>query len=72
MSRGPQRICVPANAGEAEILPMISRVSDDVGRVEAPPGAARVEGMEEGVSIGRRAFSRDMLRALGVSVSRRT
>lgn len=51
---------------------MISRVSDDVGRVEAPPGAARVEGMEEGVSIGRRAFSRDMLRALGVSVSRRT
>ena len=53
---------MPANAGEAEILPMISRVSqEDVTAVEGAPGAARVEGIEEAESIGRRALRKDML-----------
>lgn len=65
VSRGPQRICVPAKAGEAEILDRMSRVEDeDVGSVEGAPGAASVDGVAE-ESSGRRALSRDMLRALG-------
>jgi hypothetical protein len=64
VSRGPQRICVPAKAAEAEILPMMSSVSDEqVGAVAGAPGAVSVDGVEED-SIGRRALSRDMLRAL--------
>lgn len=63
VSLGPQRIWTPAKAGEAEILAMMSRVSaEDVMAVEGQEGAASVVGMEE--SIGRRAFSSDMLRAL--------
>jgi len=55
---------VPANAAEAEILPMMSSVSEeDVRAVEGAPGAASVDGVEVD-SIGRRALSRDMLRAL--------
>jgi len=71
VSRGPQRICTPAKAGDAEILPMMSSVSeDDVRAEEGAPGAARVEGMEEAAeSMGRRALRSDMLRALGLLVS---
>ena len=51
---------------------MISRVSqEDVMAVEGAPGAARVEGIEEAESIGRRALRRDMLRALQPSVLKR-
>jgi hypothetical protein len=68
VSRGPQRIWVPANAAEAEILPTRSSVSGDVGVVEGAPGAASVHG-DERDSIGRRAFRRDMLRALFLSAA---
>jgi hypothetical protein len=65
VSRGPQRICVPANAAEDEILPMMSSISGEpVRAVEGAPGAASVDGVDEEDSIGRRALSRDMLRAL--------
>lgn len=67
VSRGPQRIWTPAKAGEAEILAMMSSVSEEVvvvaADVDGAPGAARVEGVEE--SMGRRALRSDMLRALG-------
>ncbi len=50
---------------------MMSSVSEeDVMAEEGAPGAARVDGLDEAESIGRRALRRDMLRALvGRSVS---
>ena len=68
VSRGPQRICTPAKVGDAEILPMMSSVSDEeVAAEEAVPGAESVDGMDEAESMGRRALRREMLRALGRS-----
>lgn len=56
---------MPANAAEDEILPMMSSISGEpVRAVEGAPGAASVDGVDEEDSIGRRALSRDMLRAL--------